>query len=112
MLPGDLLTCVVTGSFIDAAGQKLRGKVTFTPSVLLTDATGTTVIDGTRTCQLSGGSFTSPPLVATDNEDIAQDGWVYEVCVALENAQPVTYSLPIPHEPSPVDLSALIAAAA
>ena len=109
-LPGDLAVVTVTGSFMDAAGLALRGSVTFTPSAVVTDPTGLVVVDGPRTYWLAGGSFTSAPLVATDN-DTSPAGWVYEVLIAIENAQPQAYSLPVPHEPSPVDISALIAAA-
>jgi hypothetical protein len=111
-LPGDLHTVVVTGSFTDAAGYLLRGSVTFAPSAVVRDATGRAVVDGPRTYWLSRGSFATAPLVATDNEDLAPGDWSYDVMVALENSQPVAYSLAIPHEPSPVDISALIAAAA
>jgi hypothetical protein len=100
----------VTGTFLDAAGRPLNGSVTFSPSAVVTDPAGRVVVDGPRAYWLSGGSFASDPLVATDN-DTSPAGWVYEVMIALEDSQPVAYSLPIPHEPSPVDISALIAAA-
>ena len=109
-LPGDLLTVTVTGHFKDATGQPLRGKVTFAPSTLLTDATDQIVVFDTRTYELAGGSFTSDPLASTDNPDLSPSGWKYATVIALENTQPITYSLSIPHDPSPVDLSALIAA--
>jgi hypothetical protein len=107
-LPGDLETAVVTGSFMDAAGAPLRGSVTFAPSSVVTDSAGHVVVDGPRTYWLSAGSFRSDPLVATDN-DLSPAGWAYETMIALEDAQPQAWSLAIPHEPSPVDISALIA---
>lgn len=110
-LPGDLSTVTVTGRFLDATGLPLRGKITFTPSAVLTDATGQVIVSEGRTCDLNAGSFTSPPLAATDNADLSPQGWTYAVVIALENTAPLAYSLAIPHEPSPVDISALIAAA-
>lgn len=109
-LPGDLGVVTVTGRFLDAAGQPLRGSVTFTPSAVVTDSAGHVVVDGPRTYWLSGGSFRSAALVATDNE-LSPAGWVYETMIALEDSQPQAWSLTIPHVPSPVDISALIAAA-
>jgi hypothetical protein len=108
-LPGDLSTVTVTGRFLDATGAALRGSVTFTPSAVVTDSTGHVVVDGPRTYWLSGGSFESNPLVATDNE-LSPAGWQYDTMIALEDSQPQAYSLAIPHTPSPVDISALIAA--
>jgi hypothetical protein len=109
-LPGDLETVVVTGRFMDAAGSPLRGSVTLAPSAVVTDSTGHVVVDGPRTYWLSAGSFESAPLVATDN-DLSPAGWLYETMIALEDAQPLAWALAIPHAPSPVDISALIAAA-
>jgi hypothetical protein len=109
-LPGDLQVVTVTGTFQDATGTPLRGSVTFTPSAVVTDATGHVVVDGPRTYWLAGGSFTSDPLVATDS-DLSPAGWLYEVMVAIEDVQPQAWPLAIPHTPSPVDISALIAVA-
>jgi hypothetical protein len=109
-LPPDLSTVTVSGTFLDATGRALNGSVTFSPSAVVTDSTGHVVVDGPRAYWLSGGSFTSDPLVATDN-DLSPAGWLYEVMIAIEDIQPQAWSLAIPHEPSPVDISALIAAA-
>jgi len=109
-LPEDLATVICTGHFEDAAGSPLRGSVTFTPSAVVTDSTGKVVVDGPRTYWLTAGSFRSDPLVATDN-DLLPAGWNFDVMVAIEDIQPQAWSLAIPHTPSPVDLSALIAAA-
>jgi hypothetical protein len=107
-LPGDLLTVTCTGTFLGPAGEDLRGSVTFTPSAIVSDATGKVVVDGPRTYWLSAGAFRSEPLVATDN-DLSPSGWAYVVTVAVEDTQPAVYELAIPHDPSPVDISALIA---
>jgi hypothetical protein len=107
-LPGDLETVVITGLFQDAAGSLLRGSITLTPSAVVKDATGKVIVDGPRTYWLSGGSFRSDPLVATDN-DLSPSGWQYILTVAVEDTQPAVYEVAIPHDPSPVDISALIA---
>jgi hypothetical protein len=108
-LPGDLSTVVVTGTFTDAAGFPLAGNITFTPSAVVGDSTGHVVVDGPRFYWLTGGSFESEPLVATDN-GLSPAGWQYVITVAVEDTQPAVYEVAIPHDPSPVDISALIAA--
>ena len=111
-LPGDLTATVVTGKFLDPAGDALTGRVTFTPSAEVTDATGMVVIPAvTRSYPLSAqGAFTSDPLASTDNADLAPESWEYVVTVSLAKAPEFSFSVAIPHSPSPVDLSALIAA--
>jgi hypothetical protein len=108
-LPPDISTVTVTGTFLDAAGNPLRGKVSFTPTSVITDLAGHTVLDGTRTCQLSGGTFTSGPLAATDSAGLQPAGWQYQVAVELQDAPPAVYLLSIPQSFAPADISALIA---
>jgi hypothetical protein len=110
-LPPDLSTVTVTGTFMDATGGSLKGSVTFTPSSVLTDATGKTILDGTYTCRLEGGSFTSAPLVTTDSEGLSPAGWRYVITIALEDTAPLAYTRAIPQHFGPVDISALIAQA-
>jgi hypothetical protein len=108
-LPGDLSTVVVTGTFLDPSGAPLAGNITFAPSAVVSDSTGHVVVDGPRFYWLAGGSFQSEPLVATDN-DLSPAGWQYVLTVAVEDTQPAVYEVAIPHDPSPADISALIAA--
>jgi hypothetical protein len=107
-LPEDLATCVVTGSFMDPAGSPLRGTVSFTPSVLLPDpGDSVTIAAVSRTYELSGGKFTSDPLLATDSGQLVTPGWTYTVQVCLQNAQPYSFSTFLLTEDSPVDISEL-----
>jgi hypothetical protein len=110
VLPGDLSTVVVTGTFLDPSGVPLAGNIAFAPSAVVSDAAGRVVVDGPRFYWLTGGSFQSEPLVATDN-DLSPAGWLYVLTVAVEDTQPAVYEVAIPQSPSPVDISALIAAA-
>lgn len=107
-LPGDLATVVVTGTFLDPSGVPLAGNITFAPSAVVSDSTGRVVVDGPRFYWLARGSFQSEPLVATDN-DLSPAGWQYVLTVAVEDTQPAVYEVAIPHSPSPVGISALIA---
>lgn len=92
-LPGDLNTVTVTGTFLDPAGQAQRGWVSFTPSAILTDVTDSVVIAPLpRTCEVTGGTLTSPPLAATDNTLLLPGGWWYTVEISLQNAQPYSFA--------------------
>lgn len=82
----------VTGSF---PGQS--GTVTFTPPEV-TDVTGTIPVlgPGNFTYTLSGGSFTSVPLLATDTAGLLPPGWSWQVTVALTGQRAYTYPAFIP----------------
>lgn len=107
-LPGDLTTCVLTGTFADPAGNPMRGTVTICPNATLSDATGNVIIPQLqRAWQLFNGSFTSSPLVATDNSDITPANWGYLVQVALQGVPSYQFTVLLPTSGSPIDLSAL-----
>jgi hypothetical protein len=106
-LPGDLATCVCTGTFVDPAGQTLKGSVSFTPNVPLADpGDSVTIWPITRTYDLSGGSFTAT-LLGTDASQIVRQGWAYVITVSLQNAQPYTFTAYLPSADSPLDISEL-----
>lgn len=83
----------VSGSF-----PTLTGTVTFTPSAEVTDVTGTVTVlgAGSFTSKVSGGSFTSAPLLATDNPGLLPAAWAWEIAVALTGARAYTYPVIIP----------------
>ena len=61
-LPGDLTTTVLTGTFLDPAGNPMRGTVTIQPNATLLDATGNVIVSQIpRAYQLFNGSFGSAP---------------------------------------------------
>lgn len=109
-LPGDVLTVTVTGTLLDASGRPVRGAITFAPSGVLRDATGSVMILSPRTYRIgAAGTFTTDPLAATDSPDITPAGWTYVITLAIQDTDEVEYAgVAIPHSPSPVDLSALI----
>jgi hypothetical protein len=113
VLPTDLATVVVTGTFTDCQGRPLAGKVAFTPSSELQDPTGRVIIPAApKSYRLYSGSFTAD-LAATDNADLVPVGaasWAYQVLVDIGGVPPWSFSTLLPHAPSSVDLSALIAA--
>jgi hypothetical protein len=98
----------VTGTFTDPAGSPQRGFVTFTPSAPLADITDSAVIAPVaRRYELTGGTFTSDPLAATDSTFLLPEHWVYTVQVCVQGADPYEFSCYIPSSPDPVDISAL-----
>jgi hypothetical protein len=50
------------------------------------------IVSEVRTCELSGSSFTSPPLVQPTTLTFPRPGGT---AIALEDAAPLTYSFPI-----------------
>jgi hypothetical protein len=107
-LPGDLNAVTVTGTYKDPAGMALAGWISLVPSATLTDTTDSLVIPPyPKQYFLTGGAFTTDPLVPTDNSNIAPSGWMYVVTLALQNLPVTTFSVLIPHAPSPVDISTL-----
>jgi hypothetical protein len=108
-LPGDLTTTTVTGTFTTVAGVPVVGTVTFTPSSTLLDPTSQMVFPTSAACYplSSQGSFTSDPLIATDNVDLEPQDWLYVVKVELQDLQPYTFTTALPSSPSTVDISAL-----
>lgn len=83
----------VSGTF-----PTLTGTVTFTPPAEVTDVTGATVVQGPATvaCTVSGGSFTSPPLLATDNVGLLPPGWSWTTTVTLTGQKPYSYPVLVP----------------
>jgi hypothetical protein len=99
----------VTGSY----GSAVTGHVTFlAPQV--TDLTGTIPIQGAASFRytLSAGSFTTAPLLSTDNLGLLPAGWAWRVRVDLTGTTAYEYPILLPATPSTVTLSALPVAAA
>jgi hypothetical protein len=79
------------------------------PPGVITDLTGTAAIigPGGYTYPLTGGAFTSDPLLATDNTGLLPPGWTWEVTVALDGSKPYSYPILIPSTPDVRDLDCL-----
>lgn len=90
----------MTYSYVTVSGSfaTLTGSVTFTPPAEVTDLTGTIRVQGPGPfpCTVTGGSFTSVPLLATDNRGLLPAGWNYTATVALTGQQAYTYPVLIP----------------
>jgi hypothetical protein len=93
----------VTGSFGSSTGT-----VTFY-SPQITDLTSTNQVQGAAKLQytLSGGSFTTVPLLCTDNLGLLPAGWVWRVRIALTGSTAYDYTVLLPSNPPTVNLNAL-----
>lgn len=108
-LPGDLSTTIITATVLDCSGQPLPGSLTVTPSTDVTDATGAVVIPmAERVYPISGqGTIRTDPLVATDNETLSPQGWVYGLSLQIAGLAPKNWSIELPHSAEPVDISGI-----
>lgn len=81
VLPADLSTVEVYGTFVDPRGTGLSDCViTFTPTQRLESvATHTAVIPSPITATLNGDGYLSVYLPVTDDPDITPAGWAWEV---------------------------------
>jgi hypothetical protein len=87
-LPDGLATIVLTGTYLAADGSPLGGQVSFTPSSVLSDATGQVIISGTAVAVRLGpaGSF-SISLPCTDDGGLAPSGWQWHARVDVTGAE-------------------------
>ncbi len=117
-LPGNLTTITVTGTFLAADGSPCAGMVTFTPSTVLTDATGPAIFPliPVRVTLDSSGTL-SVILPVTSDTDLSPGGWSYKIEELITASQPApqppvtvtrSYAVALPSSlGSTVDLAAL-----
>jgi len=122
-IPGNVSLVTVTGTFLYIDGTPAtNGTVTFRPSgdPWLKDASAdATLLPMTVTCQLnSSGQIVGPSsavgsggvgvkLPATDDTDLAPNGFVYDVTAQFGTLPAMTYSIALPASPDTVDLADL-----
>lgn len=109
--PADVATVVVTGSWTPAmpGATVATGKVTFTPTAVLSDAGTGVIIEQTRfqTALDATGSI-SATLMATDDPHLAPSGWVYEVREEIDGYVQRVYLLAFPAAGTPFVLGHMV----
>lgn len=107
-LPGNITTITVTGTFLSPAGTAASGTVSFTPTSVLTDTNGVTILtEAPTTAQLSAGAF-SVVLPCTNNVSIRPNPFEYVVNVNVPYTAQAAFGIALPTTlGSTVDLSAL-----
>lgn len=110
VLPDNVSTVTVTGTFLDASGEPLAGQVTFTPSAVLSDDSGdpdVVIVGASVKARLDKDGSFSVALAATDDADLSPTGWTYAVEERVAG-QTRTYSISLPASPSTVDLAEVV----
>lgn len=104
--PNDVLTRVVTGTYLNAAGSAAKGRVTFTPTSTIVDEDDAVVIDDTLTATLNTSGSFSIELPTTDNKLLFPEGWLYQVKVKLYGVKPVAFLSQLSYgDGSPIDIA-------
>ncbi len=103
--PNDVVTRVVLGVYLTADGAPARGRVTFTPSSRIVDASDAVVVEGTLVATLDANGQFQIELPTTDNALLSPAGWAYIVSVRLYGVKPQNFYAFLPYgDGSPVDL--------
>ena len=94
-IPANLSTIIVTGTYIDIAGNPIAGQVKFTPRAVIKDTTlNYILINSTITVTLdSNGSF-SKSLIVSDDPDASPVGFTYYVEEAFVGGRSYDMLLP------------------
>lgn len=105
--PDGASTITVTGTFpIPVAGAARTGRVVFTPSARLVDATNQAIYSGGGPAILDASGHFSVQLLCNDDPDIQPDGWRWRVDEQPSGGQRATYWIDLPATLGPtVDLS-------
>jgi hypothetical protein len=92
-----LTTVNLTGTYIDGLGNALAGYVLFVPNVPLTDAAGQQLMrQAAISITLDPDGHFSVPLIATDDANLAPEGWVWTVKEVITGIAPRTWSFFLP----------------
>ena len=92
-----LSTVRLTGTYIDGLGNALGGQVLFVPNVPLIDTTDQQLLrQAAITITLDPDGHFSVPLVATDNANLAPDGWCWTVKEMVTGIAPYAWSFFLP----------------
>lgn len=110
LIPGDLSSIIVTGTFLNFLGVPASGTVTFTPSITpLKDVASTMFTGGAIVATLNGSGSFSVSLTCTSNNDILPFAWTYTITTNINGVSTVYPGKAIPYSPSStVDLTALL----
>ncbi|MEU1816092.1 hypothetical protein ABZ543_12975 [Streptomyces roseifaciens] len=108
----------LTGRYVDPQQKPLKGKISFTPPMVLTLPDQSTISECSTTVTLDQNGSFSIFLIATDNPGMSPYGWTYKVVEQIDcgggMSQPGSPPAPmrqfnifLPSNPSVVDISKL-----
>ena len=107
----DVVTRVVTGTYLTGRGIPARGRVTFTPTATVVDLNNAVIIPGAIIATLNSSGAFSVTLPTTNNPNLSPDGWAYEVNVRLYGVKPQRFFVFIPSGNTALDLSVELSSA-
>ena len=108
----DVVTRVVTGTYLTGRGVPARGRITFTPTATVVDLNDAVLIPGAVVATLDARGRFSVTLPTTDNPNLSPDGWAYEINVRLYGVKPQKFFIFLPYgDGSDVDLSTELSSA-
>lgn len=107
--PTGAQTITLTGTFpVPVAGTARAGRIVFTPSATLVDATQKAIYSGGGSVSLDASGAFSVALLCTDDTDVQPAGWRWRVDEQPSGGPRRTYWIALPSTlGSTVDLSAL-----
>lgn len=94
--PNDVVTRIVTGTYLTSQGNAAVGRVTFTPTTSVHDTNDALVVEDTITVVLNANGGFSLALPTTDNPLLSPTGWAYEVNVRLHGVKPKKFNVTLP----------------
>lgn len=106
--PGNVATVTVTATYYQSNGGALAtgGFVTFTPNAILYDGATSQIIEPVPLHAVLVDGHISVVLMATDDDNLAPTGWVYDVVERIDGRNmPNVYSIVLPAASPTVDLS-------
>jgi len=106
VLPVNLTTITVTGTYLDLTGEPIAGQVKFTPRAVLKNVTSNVIlINSTITVTLDAAGSFSQALVATDDSDAAPIDFTYRVEEAFVGGRTFDMLLPAATVGGTIDLA-------
>lgn len=108
MLPDDIETVTVTGTYLHPDGTPMQGSVTLTPrpGVIVSAADGTAV-QGEASARLDGDGEFTLIVVATDADGINPTGFTYDVMISFYDARNGAFDIALPAAAPEVSLPAI-----
>lgn len=101
----DVITRVVTGTYLTSLGEPAKGRVTFTPSARVVDESDAVIVEDTISVPLDVNGYFEIELPTTDNKLLSPKNWAYEVNVRLYGVKPHRFYATLPYgDGSAVDI--------
>lgn len=95
--PANVLTRVVTGTYVNASGTAASGRVSFTPTSRVVDQNDAVLVEDSISVVLDSNGAFSLELPTTDNTALNPTGWAYDVSVRIQGLKPQKFYVFLPY---------------